>query len=314
MALVSIIIPTHNRAPLLARVIESAKGAGADAEVVVVDDASTDETPEVCRAIPDIRYVRLERNVRQAGARNAGIAASSGEYLAFLDDDDLRLPGSLDPQISLLNSEPGLGFVYGRVQFGDPEGCVPTGETSPDECLTGDLFWRLLEGNFIHIPSVVTRRKLVEAAGLFDPTVTGVEDWMMLIRIAERHLVGAVEEPVAIYRTFTSQSGQTSSNRIAMCQASARALAKGLHLPRALAAPARKRREVRQRHLDSLSSVLVDYGIEALLRGKYILALQGYLTALRLNPARAARPYTFKRLLSELRLRGATPVAGGNRL
>src|SRR5882724_11167373 len=98
----SVIIATHNRPHLLPRAIESAFSAGTDVEVVVVDDASTDRTAEVCRSLPSIRYVRADRNQRVAGARNLGIMASTGEYLTFLDDDDLRLPGSLDRQIRAL--------------------------------------------------------------------------------------------------------------------------------------------------------------------------------------------------------------------
>src|SRR5437588_12046341 len=95
MPSVSVIIPTHRRPHLLGRAVESARAAGESVEVVVVDDASTDETAEVCASIPNIRYVRIESNRRVAGARNVGLLACAGEYLSFLDDDDLRLPGSL---------------------------------------------------------------------------------------------------------------------------------------------------------------------------------------------------------------------------
>ena len=121
MPRVSVIIPTHNRASLLQRAIESAKHAGTDIEIIVVDDASTDETQSTCRGRPDIIYLRMERNVGQARARNAGIVRSTGEYLAFLDDDDLRLPRSLDMQAEILESDKDLGFVYGQVHVGDPK-------------------------------------------------------------------------------------------------------------------------------------------------------------------------------------------------
>ncbi|MDQ5836983.1 MAG: glycosyltransferase, partial [Acidobacteriota bacterium] len=98
MPSVSVIIPTHNRPRLLPRAVESAHAAGEDVEVVIVDDASTDETAEVCRGLAGVKYIRLERNQGVAGARNVGLLASGGEYVAFLDDDDLRLPGSLDLQ------------------------------------------------------------------------------------------------------------------------------------------------------------------------------------------------------------------------
>src|SRR5262245_35276375 len=102
MPKVSIIITTHNRPAILPRAIESARAAGRNVEIVVVDDASCDETATVCQSINGIKYVRIDRNQGVAGARNVGLVASSGEYLNFLDDDDLRLPGSIDQQLRLL--------------------------------------------------------------------------------------------------------------------------------------------------------------------------------------------------------------------
>jgi glycosyltransferase involved in cell wall biosynthesis len=95
---ISVIIPTHRRPHLLPRAVESTLAAAADVEVVVVDDASTDETSQVCQAVKGIRYIRLEHNQGMAGARNVGILASSAEYIALLDDNDVRLPGCLDLQ------------------------------------------------------------------------------------------------------------------------------------------------------------------------------------------------------------------------
>ena len=301
MAQVSIIIPTYNRAKWLPQAIASAKKAATDAEVIVVDNGSADETPEVCRTIQGIQYVRLDPNVRQARARNAGIAISTGEFLTFLDDDDQRLPDSLDAQIKLLESDPDLGFVYGRVLLGDTKDCTPTGDSSPEECVRGDLFWTLVEKNFIHLPAVVARKKLIEQVGLFDPEVVGAEDWLLLIRLAERHAVDAVENPVAICRIFTRSSGQTSSNRIVMCSAGARAQAKGLRLPRALEAPAQKRQELRQRSLDTFSWMLLDDAVSAFCERNSSAALKSYATALRLNPTHAAHPHTLKLLFSEIR-------------
>src|SRR5258708_2921989 len=90
---VSVIIPTHNRPHILPRAVESARNAGRNVELIVVDDASTDDTAKICRALQGIKYIRLEQNQGVAGARNVGLLASSSEYIAFLDDDDLRLPG-----------------------------------------------------------------------------------------------------------------------------------------------------------------------------------------------------------------------------
>ena len=89
MSTVTVVITTYNRAQFLQRAIQSALQAGSDLEVVVVDDCSTDDTPEVCAKLSNIRYVRLSANHGLAHARNVGIAESSSEFIAFLDDDDL---------------------------------------------------------------------------------------------------------------------------------------------------------------------------------------------------------------------------------
>jgi hypothetical protein len=94
MQRVSIIITTHNRPRLLSRAVASARLSGRDPEIVVVDDASTDETGEVCRSLPDISYIRVDHQQGVACARNLGLKASSGEFISFLDDDDERLPGA----------------------------------------------------------------------------------------------------------------------------------------------------------------------------------------------------------------------------
>jgi glycosyltransferase involved in cell wall biosynthesis len=301
MIKVSIIIPTHNRAEWLPDAIDSAKGAGgSDTEIIVVDDASQDNTQEICRATTGIRYLRFDQNVGLARARNAGIELSKGCYLVFLDDDDRRLPDSLNAQIELLDREPNLSFVYGPVLLANSLDCVPTGRIAPEECVTGDIFWRLLETNFIRVPSVLARKKLVEEAGGFDLTVRGVEDWLMWIRLAERLDVGAVDRPVAIYREPTRKSHQMSSNAASMAKFAARAQAIGLRLPKALNEPEARQR-VRLQYLDGLSWQLVEDGLEYLAEGDYFAALKSYFEAVRLHPTRALRPYNLKLLLSKLR-------------
>ena len=299
MTKVSIIIPTHNRADWLPGAIESAKlGCAADAEIIVVDDASSDATPKVCADIKGIRYERLDQNVGLARARNAGIRISTGEYLAFLDDDDRRLPGSLDLQIRALDESPESALVYGPVIWGDPETCEPTGVIDPPECPTGDVFWRLIEGNFIHVPSVVARKELVEKVGLFDTTVPGVEDWLLWLCLAAEHPVAAVSDPVAVYRMYNQSSGQLSSSRARMCTVSARVQQKALSFPRAQEVTAATRAKIRQRFLDVVSGMLVDEAATTFARSEYRLVIKDLFAAARLNPWKVVRPYTLRTLFS----------------
>jgi glycosyltransferase involved in cell wall biosynthesis len=111
MTKVSVIIPTHSRPNLLPRAVDSARSAATEVEIIVVDDASTDQTASVCKSLKGVKYIRLDRNQGVAGARNVGILTSTGNYVAFLDDDDLRLPGSLDLQAAAMEESPEAGFV-----------------------------------------------------------------------------------------------------------------------------------------------------------------------------------------------------------
>ena len=154
MPTVSVIITTHIRPSMLPRAVASALGAGLDPEVVVVDDASTDETARVCRGLDGIRYVRLEENQGVAGARNVGILNSRGEYLCFLDDD-VRLDGSLGWQAAALDSAPDAGMVYAQALVDEGSG---GGSVYPRRRPEGDIFWELLGQNFIPCGSVLFRR------------------------------------------------------------------------------------------------------------------------------------------------------------
>src|SRR5260370_8841819 len=135
----SIIIATHDRPQLLPRAVESARAAGSSVEIVVVDDASTDQTAQLCQTLSGIKYVRVERNQRVAGARNIGLVASRGEYVSFLDDDDARLADSLDVQIEMLEREPRAGLIYGRATFGDKH-ATPAPPSFPTACPAAVLF------------------------------------------------------------------------------------------------------------------------------------------------------------------------------
>src|SRR5687768_17325120 len=184
MPRISLIIPTYNRPHLLPRTVESALQAGKDVEVIVVDDASQDATAEVCRSLRGIRYIRLDRNQGVAGARNVGVLASSADYIAFLDDDDLRLPGTLDLQLEKLVTDPGVGFVCGPVLCAAQNGEL-TGEVSSPKRGSGDMFWELLRLEFPVFPlTVVMRKACFFSVGLFDNAIPGVDDWDLLVRVA----------------------------------------------------------------------------------------------------------------------------------
>lgn len=253
MPRVSIIIPTRNRCALLPRAVESARRAGSDVEIIVVDDASEDQTREVCEGWVDVRYIRARRRLGLGGARNVGLIASTSSYISFLDDDDVRLPASLDAQVELLEAQPRAGMIYGRALYGDEE-CRPKGSFYLEQCPRGDLFWQLLRWNFIPCPTVVFRRACLTRVGLLEEEAPGVEDWDLWVRIAELYPVLAT----AVWRQATPASGQFTSRPERLHRDTRRLHRdKWLRLPRAVEAGAVRRREAARAFADCASQQLV---------------------------------------------------------
>ena len=283
MATVSIIITTHNRPHLLPRAVESARESGKDVEIVVVDDASSDQTAEICRSFSNINYVRVERNQGVAGARNIGLVASSGEYVSFLDDDDWRTPGSLDQQLSILESEPQAGVIYGQAFYGDQEG-RPTDRFYPTRCPQGDLFWQLLSRNFIPCGTAVFRRSCLSRVGLLDDSIAGLDDWDLWVRIAESYAILALELPVIIWRRSTPVSGQGTSNAAHMVSLSVRQFGRWMKLPRAQAASRQTKRSLWHAFSEHMAEHLIWESGRAVRSAQVGHALKSLATLPRLHP------------------------------
>jgi glycosyltransferase involved in cell wall biosynthesis len=300
MPKVSLIIPTHDRPHLLPRAVESARAAGTDVEIIVIDDASIDETAEVCRNLTNIKYVRVERNQGVAGARNLGIFVSTAKYVAFLDDDDLRLPGSLDIQVRALEASPEAGFVCGAMIMADQD-YQPTGEVVHPRHPGGDAFWELLELDFPVMPlCTLIRKECFLHVGLLNWHVSGIDDWDIFTRIAEVYPVLVIETPVGIYRQPTPFSGQGSSARAAQLRRAARHQLKLLRLPRATAAPFSKRRAVRKRMINRITENLLWNAAHYLPNGKFGPAYANISVALGLDPLSAVRPGAYKKLAKNM--------------
>jgi glycosyltransferase involved in cell wall biosynthesis len=205
---------------------------------VVVDDGSTDETRTVCASFRDIVTVRLEERRGVGYARAAGIAASSGAYISFLDDDDARLPGSIDRQLAILERSPEAALVYGQVHRATQDLSVNGRDPLPELCPSGDVFWTLMGMNFIPSCSVVVRRSAVESVGGLFHEAAPADDWDLWLRIAERYPIAVLPEPVSIYREPTLWSKQGSS-RLAdgLLGADLRVLERCATLPRTIENP-----------------------------------------------------------------------------
>jgi glycosyltransferase involved in cell wall biosynthesis len=296
MPKVSVIIPTNNRSHMLVRAVQSAARAGSSVEVIVVDDASTDQTAEVCQKLEGIKYVRLEHNQGVAGARNVGILASSSDYVAFLDDDDLRLPGTLDKQVEAPMRIKQAGFVCAQMLMADQEGRM-TGEVAGPKSSGENAFWELLELDFPVMPiSVVIRKECFNNIGLLDANLSGIDDWDVLVRIAELYSVIVLNEPVCIYRKPTPYSDQGSSNQAQHLSRALRHQLQLLRLPRVKMASLAHQQEIRRRMVNRVVDTLLWNAARAIPQGAISFACRNIFAALRLSPSRALRVLRPRRL------------------
>ncbi len=291
----SVIIATHSRPNLLRRAVESARLAGEDIEVIVVDDASNDETSEVCGKLPAIRYIRVDRNQRVAGARNIGILSSTAEYITFLDDDDYRLPNSLDRQVAVLETNPEIGLVYGRAlvanQQGEVTGEYPVMPRYPE----GDVFWDLLVSNFICCHTAVFRKSCLNRIGILDASIPGIDDWDLWVRISDLFKVAMVDTPVSVWRRATPGSNQGSSNVARLVSMAVNThFNKWMRLPRALDAPLEIRKRVHQKFRDSQASFLLTNAAVSLAAGSSRKAITELLSVFSLNRSYITSLYTLK--------------------
>ena len=196
--LVSVVIPTYNRAAQLPAAIESVLGQSyRPVEVIVVDDGSTDGTEALIRdRYPSVRFLR-QPNRGPAAARNAGIKSSSGCYIAFLDSDDRWLQQKLERQIGLLRDRPEAGLVFSSVRFVDRYG-TPVEERRYDASFRGRVAERLLSWSGIVLSSVVVRRSCLDRVGLFEEDLIIGEDWDLYFRLAMDSPVDFIEEPLVL--------------------------------------------------------------------------------------------------------------------
>jgi tetratricopeptide (TPR) repeat protein len=200
LPLVSVIIPTHNRSKLLRVAVESVLAQTyPNIEAIVVDDGSTDDTVVVMAQYAGrVTYLK-QTNQDVAAARNAGIRAASGEYLTFLDDDDLILPTKIERQVQVLASRPIVGLVHcGYYHIDEAGNRVDKVVFLPE----GEVLKELVCRNFIWAGAPLLRRQCIERVGPFDEEIPAISaDWDMWLRIAQAgYLFACVQEPLGAYR------------------------------------------------------------------------------------------------------------------
>lgn len=210
MPLVSVILPTYNRAGLVRQAVASVRAQTLDDwELLVLDDGSTDDTSrlaaEWCAADPRIRYVPLPHRGRSA-ARNAGIAVASGRYIAFLDSDDLFLPEKLARSIAALEGHPASGLLYTPAYCFNERGDFPCRYNRQNR--SGRLYRQVA---FFHrlpltTPTIVVPRHVIDRVGGFDETLDRFEDIDMWRRIAKLYPLFCLPEPLTRIRSHSDNT------------------------------------------------------------------------------------------------------------
>lgn len=226
---VSVVIPAWNAGWCVRRAIDSVLGQDfRDLELIVVDDGSIDDTAEVLRGYGAALRVISQANAGMSAARNAGIAAARGEFLAFLDADDWWLPGKLSRQVALLREQPALGFCSCAARVEDLQGRLLNLWQCPH--WQGSFLVHLF-GSGADVPgscsAVLARRALVAQAGGFDASLRGAEDPDLWLRLAAVSGYACVPEPgVVVLR----RPGSVSRRREAMRESTLRMMDKNRHL------------------------------------------------------------------------------------
>jgi len=209
---VSVIIPTYNRAHLVGRAIKSVLNQTyQDFELIIVDDGSTDNTEKVIKRFDDkrIRYIKHEKNKGGAAARNTGIKAARGEYIAFLDSDDEWLPEKLKRQMEVFkNASSEVGVVYTGFIYVDKLGGGTSKQHIPKK--RGWIYEDILVENCIGTTStVLIERKYFKETGLFDENLPSCQDWDMWIRLAKQCKFDFI--PEILVRYFEHRNRITSN-------------------------------------------------------------------------------------------------------
>lgn len=212
--LVSIVMAAYNPGQYLALAIDSVLGQTVpDLELLVIDDGSTDETPQNMQrylADPRVRYTR-QANAGQCATKNAGIALARGEFVAFLDADDTWRPDKLQRQLALFEGMPDIGVGYGYLErIDDRGGPLPWLPVPPHR---GVVTEHLLLRNFVPFSASIVRTRLLRRCGGFDPALDMGIDYDLWLRLSMQCEFDYVDDIVGEYRVWAGQMSRKVRQR-----------------------------------------------------------------------------------------------------
>lgn len=227
--LISIIIPAFNAASVLGVALRSVQEQQYPYfEALVIDDGSADDTETIARPFveQDPRFVLLQQpNQGVSAARNAGLAAARGEWIAFLDADDMWFANKLARQVQCLRDSPEVDLIFSNYYLWDGRTDLRLRYAEHKQFPLGN-FAQLIRFNLLGISTVMVKQDLLSRVGGFDSELDPAEDWDLWLRLAEAGCrTGRIREPLARYRMW---SGNTSKQTVRMAEASVRVLQKRL--------------------------------------------------------------------------------------
>lgn len=213
--LISVVVPSYNCAQYLGQALSSALDQDyPNKEIIVVDDGSTDDSIAILAGFGERIRVIKQPNSGVAVARNTGLRAARGDYIAFLDADDLWLPGKLTAQATYLDRHPDVGMVYcaWRVWRTDANGEFSIPQKENDEAAdlsidperSGWLYNKLFFSSIIHTTTAMIRREVADAVGFFDPTLKVGEDYEFWFRASRVAPIHKLKTWLSLYRMHES--------------------------------------------------------------------------------------------------------------
>lgn len=203
MPTVSVIIPAYNAEKTILETIDSIrKQTFKDFEIIIIDDESKDKTLEIVQSITDSRIKFFSYpNGGVSIARNRGIEHSTGEFLSFIDSDDLWTPDKLELQLTALLDKSDVDAVYSWTVNMIDNGQLISFVRGAEPTLEGNIYPDLLLGSFLASGSnILIRRRVVDTIGKFSPNYSSFADWDFYLRIAAKFRFAVVQKPQILYR------------------------------------------------------------------------------------------------------------------
>ena len=205
---VSVIIPTYNREKYIRDAIDSVLSQTyRNFEIVVADDGSTDNTVKILKEYGDKIRWKSQKNRGPASAKKFGTSMAKGEYLAYLDSDDMYLPDKLKLQVDYLDKHPEAGLVYCNYYRINGTGRITELISRPKNLL-------LIQENYVPTSGVMCRRECIDTLRGFDENLGSNYDWDMWLRISEKYPIHCIPKPLFKYRVHGESISLTRPNRL----------------------------------------------------------------------------------------------------